>query len=101
MMITTLARAGEVLQEARYLNAARRAADFRWQHSRRDDGRLWRASLEGSALVEANHNDYAYLFEALVSLYDTTVEPPWLERARTLADGMLARLWDPRRAAST
>ncbi len=94
MMITTLARAGEVLEEARYLDAARRAADFLWQRNRRDDGRLWRASLGESASVEANHNDYAYLLEALVTLYDATAEPRWRERARALADVMIARFWD-------
>ncbi len=94
MMITTLARAGEVLGEERYLAAARRAAAFLWKHNRQTDGRLWRANLAGSASVEANHNDYAYLLEALIALYDATAEPAWLERAGDLTDSMLARFWD-------
>jgi len=94
MMITTLARAGDALGEERYLEAARKATDFLWAHNRRQDGRLWRASLAGSASIEANHNDYAYLLEALVALYDATAERPWLERAEALAEVMTARFWD-------
>ncbi len=94
MMITTLARAGEDLEESRYSEAARTAADFLWRSNRRDDGRLWRAHLEGSSSVEATLNDYAYLLEALVTLYDVTTETGWLERSRSVADVMIARFWD-------
>ncbi|MDP1925210.1 MAG: thioredoxin domain-containing protein [Thiobacillus sp.] len=49
LMITALAEAGERLDEPRYLAAARRAAEFLWQHHRRADGSLWRVSLHGRA----------------------------------------------------
>ena len=94
MMITTLARAGEVLAEQRYIEAAVRAAAFLWEHNRRPDGRLWRAHLDGTSSVEASQNDYAYLAEALVTLYDVTGERLFLERAAAVADVMIAWFWD-------
>ncbi len=94
MMITTLARAGDALGEDRYTDAARRAAEFLWKHNRRDDGRLWRAHLGGNSSVKANHNDYAYFVEALITLYDVTGKAVWLERASALADVMVLRFWD-------
>jgi len=94
MMITTLARAGEVLGEPRYVEAAVRAAAFLWEHNRRPDGRLWRAHLDGTSSVEASQNDYAYLAEALVTLYDVTGESLFLERAAAVADVMIAWFWD-------
>jgi len=94
MMITTLARAGDALGEERYLEAARRAADFLWKHNRRDDGRLWRVYLDGSSSVAATHEDYAYLAEAMVTLYDATGERRWLGRAISLARVMLTLFWD-------
>ena len=94
MMITSLARAGDLLGDKRYLEAAERAAAFLWAHNRRQDGALWRVHLAGSSSVEANLEDYAYLAEALVSLYDATGDRPWLERAREVAGEMVARFYD-------
>ncbi len=38
--------------------------------------------------------DYAYLAEALIALYDTTGETVWLARAQQLADAMQSRFSD-------
>ncbi|MCP4204365.1 MAG: DUF255 domain-containing protein [bacterium] len=94
MMITSLARAGDALRDERYLEAARRAAEFLWQNNRRRGGRLWRAHLAGTSSVEASQNDYAYLLEALVTLYDVTGESSYLERAAGIADAMDSHFWD-------
>lgn len=94
MMITSLARAAEVLEEERYRAAAKRAADFLWKTNRRSDGRLWTVHLAGSSSVEGNLEDYAYLAEGYVSLYDLTREKRWLERAESLANVMLKHFWD-------
>ena len=93
MMITTLVRAGEALAEERYLEAALRAESFLWKNNRRGDGRLWRAHLAGTSSVEASQNDYAYLVEALVTLYDVTADDRFLDKARAVADVMVTRFW--------
>ena len=100
MMITTLARAAGALDTAdprrseRYLSAAQQAAEFVWSKSRRDDGRLWRAVLDGEASVEATLEDYSYLAEASVALYDVTQERRFLERAASLMDAAERHFWD-------
>ncbi len=94
MMITTLAQAGVVLEEERYRDAAVAAADSLWARNRREDGGLWRAHLDGASSVEASQNDYAYLVEALVTLYDLTRQPGFLERACEVADVMIRDFWD-------
>ena len=94
MMITALAEAGETLDERRYSEAAKRAAEFLWQQNRRSDGRLWRVHLAGKSSIEASQSDYACLAEALVTLYDATGEASWLAEARSIADTMVARFWD-------
>ena len=93
-MITTLSRAGQVLGEARYGAAAERAAEFLWRRHRDREERLARLSLAGRPSVEATLDDYAYLAEALATLYDATGEAPWLERAGELADEMVETFWD-------
>ena len=70
LMIDALARGGGVLQEARYLDAARRAAEFLLQSLRREDGRLLHSWRQGRPRFDAYLDDYAYLANALVTLYD-------------------------------
>jgi hypothetical protein len=94
LMITALAEAGDQLDEPRYLTAARHATEFIWQHHRRTDGSLWRVSLNGRASTAGMLEDYAYLAEGLIALYDATGEAVWLTRAQQLADAMQSRFAD-------
>ncbi len=94
MMITALTQAGDMLNEADYLAAATRAAEFIWLHNRNVDGDLLRASLDGHASVAANQEDYAYLAESFLTLFDVTGQYLWLQRAEQLTDTMLAQFWD-------
>ncbi|NEX22177.1 DUF255 domain-containing protein [Thiorhodococcus mannitoliphagus] len=95
MMITALAEAGDALQEPRYVAAAVRAADLLWAKVRSDPGALKRVYLDGRAAQPALLEDYAFLGEGLIALYDITGEPGWLERARELADALWSRFADP------
>lgn len=96
MMITAFADASRQLHEPRYLDAATAAAEFLWQHNRRpgDTLELWRVHLDGSSSIPALQEDYAYLAEAFIALYDASGERRWLERARRVADRMLDLFWD-------
>ena len=95
MTIATFAEAGRLLGEPRYLQAAVRAAELLWSKSRSPAGELQRVLLDGRASVPALQEDYAFLAQGLVALYDETAEPRWLDRARELTDAMLPRFWDP------
>jgi hypothetical protein len=95
MMIATLAEAGRVLGEPRYLAAAERAAELLWERSRSSDGALQRVLLDGRPSVPALQEDYAFLAQGMIALYDETGRPLWLDRARELTDAMLRRFWDP------
>ena len=45
--------------------------------------------------MPALQEDYAFLAQGFLALYDETGQPQWLERARELTDTMLGRFWDP------
>jgi uncharacterized protein YyaL (SSP411 family) len=95
LMIDAFARAAQVLENPAYVQAATRAADFLLTAMRRADGRLFRTTLAGSpAKLNAYLDDYAYLIEALVSLYEATFEPRWIAAALELAQVMIAQFWD-------
>ena len=94
MMITALVRAYESLGEARYLHAAERAAETLWATGRSAEGQLWRVQLAGRSSIPALHEDHAYLLEALLGLLDATGHSRWRDRAREIADVMIAQFWD-------
>jgi uncharacterized protein YyaL (SSP411 family) len=94
MMITALAEAGDTLQEPRYTSAAIKAAEYLWTIHHKPDNSLWRASLNDNASIPASQEDYAYLAEAFLSLYDVSGETHWLKRAKVLTDTMLEKFWD-------
>jgi uncharacterized protein YyaL (SSP411 family) len=94
MMIVALAEAAQVLAEPRYRAAALRAAESVWQSSYRENGELWRVRLDGRSSIRAVQEDYAWLADALIYLYDMTRELEWLERAETLVATMNRLFWD-------
>src|SRR5262249_15930859 len=69
LMINAFAQAGGVLEEPRYVEAARKAAEFVLRHLRTPEGRLLRTADEhGKAKLNGYLEDYSYLIDALVTL---------------------------------
>ena len=93
LMLASFAEAGVILQRPDYTEAARRNADFVLTNLRRD-GFLLRTSKNGVAKFNAYLEDYAFLVEGLVTLYETTGEFRWLREAIALTDHMIEEFWD-------
>lgn len=93
LVIEALAYAGEKMERSDYLQAAERAAEAIWS-LRRENGGLWRITLEGRGSIEAQLEDYAYYGQGLISLYHATDHDKWLERTQLLADKMLELFQD-------
>lgn len=94
MMIKTFALAGNKLDRKDYVEIAKRAAKYVLAANRLGSGSLSRSSLNNYASIPALQEDYAYLGEALVELYDASGESTWLEQAMSLTDQMLKHFWD-------
>ncbi len=94
MMVTTLTIASELLAMPKYLDAAERCATFLWQANMTSTGEMWRVHMDGSASIPAVQEDYAYLAEAMITLYDATQNPEYLTRAKRLTDDMITQFWD-------
>jgi uncharacterized protein YyaL (SSP411 family)/aryl-alcohol dehydrogenase-like predicted oxidoreductase len=93
LMIGALAEGYRVLGDVRYLEAAERAAEFVLGTLSREDGGLLRTYRAGKAHLDAYLEDYAYLSEGLLDLYEAGGAVRWLRQAervleRTLADFM-------------
>jgi uncharacterized protein YyaL (SSP411 family) len=89
-MITTLAMAGRLLDEPRYIAAAESAAHFVLARLYDDDSgalfRDWRGGVRG---VPGFSEDYAALAEGLLALFEVTGDKSWLAAARRLTDCLL------------
>ncbi|MFQ5857559.1 MAG: thioredoxin domain-containing protein [Anaerolineae bacterium] len=94
LMITTFAEAARILHRDDYLQAAIDAAEFLLSTLRRDDGRLLHTYRQGRAKQLGFLEDYAFLADALLALYETTFELRWLRTAVELADDMIKLFWD-------
>jgi uncharacterized protein YyaL (SSP411 family) len=95
MMISAFAKGAQILGDERYLNAARRAADFvRANLWREADGTLLRRYRDGEAAVEAFLDDYALLAAGLVDLYETSFDRRDLDWATKLAERAIQQFED-------
>jgi uncharacterized protein YyaL (SSP411 family) len=89
LMIEALASAEAVLNEPRYLDAARKAAEFIEKHLRRTDGRLLHTWRHGNAKVDGYLDDYTYLANGLATLYECTGQEKYLEQSISLVEQVL------------
>jgi uncharacterized protein len=95
LMIGAMARVGQLAGEARYVDAARRAADFVLGHHKDGGtGTLLHSYRSGAGRVPALLDDYAFLIEGLLALHAATTESRWLDEASRLQAELDARLWD-------
>ena len=89
LMISSLAKAGKILNEPKYGIAAKKAADFIINKLMTEDGRLLHRYRDGASEIPAFLDDYAFFINGLLDLYETTFELPYLKKADDLAEKML------------
>jgi len=103
LMISALAEASAALSEPRYLDAAVTCAEFLQNDMREENAqagepaRLLRTYNHGHAKIDAYLEDYAFLLEALIALFEATCEEHWFRQAVALADEIIARFADPKK----
>ena len=93
LMLRSFAEAAQVLSRPDYLTAAVKNAEFVLSQLRRD-GRLLRTHKDGASKLNGYLEDYAYLADGLLALYEATFDARWFNEARQLADTMIAQFWD-------
>jgi len=96
LMISALALGGAVLEEPRYAEAARRAADFALGHLfEPETGQLLRRYRDGEAAIPGFLEDYAMFTQALLDLYEAQFDRRDMEWAVRLAEKQSALFEDP------
>jgi uncharacterized protein len=86
LAITALAQGYAVTGRTEYLSGARKAADFLLTEHRLADGSLARTSTGGTTRGGGILDDYAFLADALLALYQVSGETKYLAEAKAMID---------------
>ena len=93
-MTATMAKAGRVLGEPRFLEAAINAWLFVERELISDSGDLLHRYRDGEAAISGYLDDYAFLVSGLIELYETTFEVQYLVSAIDLQTKVNDNFWD-------
>ncbi|CAB3808964.1 hypothetical protein LMG28614_06927 [Paraburkholderia ultramafica] len=94
LMIEGLCAAFQTTGTPEYLSAAKRAADFIRDRLTLPDGGVYRAWKDGIAKVPGFLEDYAFLCNALLDLYESCFDKRYLDRAIELVALILDKFWE-------
>lgn len=87
LAISAFAQAGAALDDSRYLDAARQAVDFLRKNLRKaDTGELLRSWCGEPSGIAAFCEDYAFVIQGLIDLYQASGEATYLEEALALQE---------------
>jgi uncharacterized protein YyaL (SSP411 family) len=77
-----------------YLKTAVKNADFLIREVMDEEGRLFHSWKNGRATINGFLEDYSFLAEALIALYEVTFEKKYLDRALLLAEYAVKHFYD-------
>ena len=93
MMLRSFAEAGAALERQDYLDAAIKNANFLLE-TMRPEGKLLRTYRAGQAKLPGYLEDYSFVADGLLALYEATFDQRWLDESISLADRMIELFWD-------
>ena len=95
LMISAYARAAEILDEPRYLEAASQAAKFLRANLYDEKNKLlFRSFREGRGSVQGFADDYAFAIQGLLDLYEASFDVGWLKFAIQLQESQDTLFFD-------
>ncbi len=93
LMISAMAKGYRISSEKAFLDAAEKCLDFiERQLSKNDE--LFRTYKNGVAKIPGYLEDYAYLINALLDVFEINPEIKYLEKAKKLATYLIEHFWD-------
>ena len=93
LMISAFAKTGAALRESRFAEAATKAANF-LRTNLTDSGQLLRSWRGEPGSIAGFAEDYAFLIQGLLDLYEATWDAGWLKWASELQERQNALFWD-------
>ncbi|MCB0687197.1 MAG: thioredoxin domain-containing protein [Saprospiraceae bacterium] len=94
LTITGLVNAYQALGDSRFLELALKNAAFVKSNLLQSDYQLYRNYKDGQVKINAFLDDYTFLSEAFVNLYQVTFDEKWLSDAVNLTDYAIEHFYD-------
>ncbi|PCE63258.1 thioredoxin domain-containing protein [Sediminicola luteus] len=94
MMVIGLCDASRYLEMPQYQFQAQNTLAFIEDHLLDPEGQLLRTYMEGNAKIPAYLEDYAWLIQAYLALYEVCFDTRFLEKAKKMADQTIDRFLD-------
>ncbi|KAI8145227.1 spermatogenesis-associated protein 20 [Fennellomyces sp. T-0311] len=87
LMISAMAQAGRILNDPEFIEIAKSTASFIQKNMyNASTGILLRSFREEPSSIEGFLDDYSYLIQGLIDLYESTFDEKWLEWAQLLQE---------------
>lgn len=95
LMISAFARAGQVFNDPAHTTTARRAAQFlRDRLYEESTGKLFRSYRDGRRDDQGFAQDYSFVIQGLLDLYESDLDTRWLTWALQLQEKQIELFWD-------
>ena len=94
LMIASLAKAGKVFDEKRFINAAEKSVNFIYANLFNKNGELLHRFRDNEAAINGQIDDYSFLIWGLLELYEATFNVDYLIKAIKLTDILTNKFWD-------
>jgi uncharacterized protein YyaL (SSP411 family) len=94
MMVKGLCEAYQSFGEEKFLELAEKNIHFLLANQLKGDGSLYHSYKKGSSTINGFLEDYAFLIEALISLYESTGKESYLNYAVKFTDYTLKKFYD-------
>lgn len=94
LMLRGYVDAWRATEDAEYLLAAKKNARFIVEKQMKPDGTLWHTFKNGKSTVNAFLEDYAFVIDAFLALYQVDFDNQWLMSAKKLCEVALEKFHD-------
>jgi uncharacterized protein YyaL (SSP411 family) len=95
LMNTALSKCYEATGKTEYRTLAEENMNFLLENFKAADGSLHHTWKDGAAKYPAFLDDYAFLIQALIQLYEVSSQMDWLIRARELTEHVILHFTEP------
>lgn len=95
LMLKGFVDAYKAIGNENYLNIALKNADFIIENLWTSEGNLLHNHKNGKNTINGYLEDYCFVIEAFISLYETTLDGKWLQNSRQLTDYCFDHFYEP------
>jgi len=96
IMLKGFVDAYKALQDPKYLDLAHKNAQFILKKLWSSEGNLFHNYKNGKSTINGYLEDYCFVIESFISLYEVTFDEKWLQYAKQLTDYSLEHFYDPK-----